>query len=473
MEFIDKYFRVCDCMFFGCTGCMRIPEPNADIIKSCSPLSRTPASRNVVGAAPLPTTCADDHVSVLPPVGVLSSVGASASSPVVRFAGAASVCEEGVSVSGGGILSVGDGASFSAVEQSAGGVSALVSAGDEGVSVSGARGVSLGDGPSFSDVVEPAGDVSALPFAGDDGVAVRGDVGASLSGVDSSRGEGAVVLPASPAAATNANDDDDEDDDDDDDDEELAFLFYHLSIEDEHDDDTTMVHLDRRNFAPHPYDMEIDVDVWPLPPSPEELAVLSLLSLAPLAPLILPSSDPIPMEAEDLPPTITYQAATPPPSSSPMPSSMQTTILSPVINPTTNLDPSAAITTATMTTIATTAASPPLPIRIPTPTLRPRTTRPPTPLAFTPRVTSTRQPVINEDMPPPPPRPPRASSSRSTRSAVTPATTTTSATPSSSSSSTTATTTTAPTTTTNVPATANDHIGSDMQAILRQLGIIP
>ncbi|CDS10637.1 hypothetical protein LRAMOSA11123 [Lichtheimia ramosa] len=396
MEFIDKYFRVCDCMFFGCTGCNRIPEPNADIIKSCSPLSCTPASHNIVGAAPLPTTCADDHVSVLPPVGVLPSVGVSSGSPVVRFAGAASVREEGVSVSGARVLSVGDGTSFSAVVEPVDGASAVVSAGDEGVSVSGARGEvasSRGDVASLSAVGEAAGDVSAVAFAHDEGVSAHGDVVASLSGVVSSaRGDGAVVLPASPADANNANDDDDDDDD-----EELAFLFYHLSIDDEQDDDTSMVHLDRRNFVPHPYDMEIDVDVWPVPPSPEELTVLSLLSLAPLAPLVLPSSDPIPMEAEDLPPTITYQAATPPPSSSPMPSPMQTTILSPVITATTNLDPPATITTATMT---------------PTTTTTPDIT------------TSNRQPVINEDMPPPPPRSPRNSSSNASPSIATPATTT-------------------------------------------------
>lgn len=127
---------------------MRIPEPNANVIKLCSPF----APHNVVGAAPLPTTCADDHVSVLSPVGV-----------------------------------------------------------------------SLGDGTSFSAVVEHVGVVSALPSAGDDGVSARGDAVASLSCVASSRGDGAVVLPASPAAAINANDDDDEgDDDDDDDDEELG-----------------------------------------------------------------------------------------------------------------------------------------------------------------------------------------------------------------------------------------------------------
>ncbi|CDS10638.1 hypothetical protein LRAMOSA11124 [Lichtheimia ramosa] len=428
---------------------MRIPEPNANLIKSCSSLSGTPASRNVVGAASLPTTCADDHVSVLPPVGVLSSVGASAGddtsvsgSPAVRFAGAASVREEGVSVSGARVLSLDDVASFSAVVESAGDVSAVgdgvasslsavasSSRSEVASSLSGATSSSCddvasslsavasspGDVASFSAVGEAAGeaagDVSAVVSARDEGVSAHGDVIASLSRVAlSARGEGVVALPASPAAANSANDDEHDDDDnandDDNDDEELAFLFDHLTIEDEHDDDTYMVHLDHRESLPDPYDMDIDADVWPLPPSPEELVVLSLLSLVTVAPLVLPSSDPIPMEAEDLPPSITFEAATHPPSSSPMPTSMQidAAILSSVITAITNPDPPATMTTATMT-----------------PTMTPTM---PTTTTTTPDITtSNRQPVINEDMPPPPPRSPRNSSPNAAPFITTPATT--------------------------------------------------
>ncbi|CDS06433.1 hypothetical protein LRAMOSA08961 [Lichtheimia ramosa] len=363
LEFVDKYFRICDCIFFGCPGCMRIPDLNDNVIKSCSRVTAAPIrydnARKVDGATFLPTTSADTQcynpLPVLPAAPVLSSVVASS---VARSCGVPPVAVSSMSRSCGvpfvavssGVISVGD-------------VSALSGSAHVPVRSVGGEDVSPVLG---SDDVNAGVPVSA-------GGTDRFVLGEGVAAVfESAAGAGIDAALSPSATATNADDDDEL--------EELSFLFYHLSVADPSDDDSHMVHLDRRDFTADPYDMDVDLAVWPEPATAEELAVLPLLSLVSLAPLVLPSSSPVPMEAEDLPPIIPLQAATPSPSPSRMPTPTPThaTILSPPLTATTIIPP----------------------------------------------VTRNRQRIIREDMPPPPPRPPRNSSSRSTRSTATLATTT-------------------------------------------------